>query len=266
MIKQTIGFNWGAAGVSTGVWTGARLIDVLRLAGVDKPVDGHHVRFASIHELGGDKLPGGIFGTSVPMSKALDPASDILVAYMYNGQMLSLDHGFPVRIIIPGYIGGRMIKWLTNIDVLCTESQDYYHFFDNRVLPPHVDAETAKAEGWWFKPEYIINDLSVNSAISSPNHEEFLSTTDSDAKYSLKGYAYTGGGRKITRVEVSFDSGATWKLGKVTIFEKPTEFGKYWTWVFWEYECTVGMLAATGEVVLRAWDESHNSQPVYKVY
>lgn len=93
---------------------------------------------------------------------------------MYNGKLLSPDHGYPVRIIIPGYVGGRMIKWMTDIDLLDTISQDYYHFFDNRVMPPHVDAELAKSEGWWFKPEYICNDLSINSAIAKPEHDEVL--------------------------------------------------------------------------------------------
>lgn len=51
---------------------------------------------------------------------------------MYNGKLLTPDHGFPVRVIIPGYVGGRMIKWMTNIDLLATVCQDYYHFFDNR--------------------------------------------------------------------------------------------------------------------------------------
>ena len=262
MIKQTIGFNWGAAGVSTGVWTGARLCDILKLAGVEAPQYGLHVRFASEERLGGDKLPNGIYGTSVPIQKAMDPASDILVAYMYNGQMLSVDHGFPVRIIIPGYIGGRMIKWLTNIDVLSTESQDYYHFFDNRVLPPHVDAEMAKSEGWWYKPEYICNELSINSAISSPAHDETVPLNDTSLTYTMRGYCYNGGGRKITRVEISMNSGASWNLCKLHVHERPTEYGKYWAWIFWEYECPLDVLASSDEIVVRGWDEGHNTQPV----
>lgn len=74
MIKQTIGFNWGAAGVSTGVWTGARLIDILKLAGIegiDNFAEGHHIRFASESERGGDKLPGGVYGTSISLEKAV---------------------------------------------------------------------------------------------------------------------------------------------------------------------------------------------------
>ena len=74
MIKQTIGFNWGAAGVSTGVWSGARLIDILKLAGIsgiDNFSEGHHIRFASESERGGDKLPGGVYGTSITLEKAV---------------------------------------------------------------------------------------------------------------------------------------------------------------------------------------------------
>ena len=74
MIKQTIGFNWGAAGVSTGVWTGARLIDILKLAGIEDIenwAEGHHIRFASESDKGGDKLPGGVYGTSVSLEKAV---------------------------------------------------------------------------------------------------------------------------------------------------------------------------------------------------
>jgi len=74
MIKQTKGFNWGAAGVSTGVWTGVRLSVLLRMAGVCSVDDfpaGMHIRFASESDLGGDKLPSGVYGTSVPLEKAV---------------------------------------------------------------------------------------------------------------------------------------------------------------------------------------------------
>lgn len=133
----------------------------------------------------------GSYGTSVTWVKAMDPASDILVAYkqvgldrastcdlikwhyglcgsgqgpeershcmmcavaaccLQNGRWLTPDHGFPVRLIIPGYIGGRMIKWLSEISVTESESQNHYHFFDNRVLPSHVDQELANKEGEW---------------------------------------------------------------------------------------------------------------------
>ena len=86
---------------------------------------------------------------------------------------------------------------------------------DNRIMPPHVDADLAKAEGWWFKPENLFNELNINSAIASPAHEEIVPLLPGHEFFNVQGYAYTGGGRKITRVEVSYDSGATWHLSEV---------------------------------------------------
>lgn len=67
-----------------------------------------------------------------------------------------------------GYIGGRMIKWLTRISVTSGESLSHYHYYDNRVLPSMVDNDRADKEDWWHKPDYIINDLNLNSAITHP--------------------------------------------------------------------------------------------------
>ena len=61
-----------------------------------------------------------------------------------------------------------MIKWLTEITVTAEESSNHFHYMDNRVLPEFVDAERATAEGWWYKPDYIINELNINSAIANP--------------------------------------------------------------------------------------------------
>lgn len=146
MIKQTIGFNWGAAGVSTSVWRGVPLCDVLKRCGIFSKRHGAlNVCFE-----GAEDLPGGggsKYGTSIKKEFAMDPSRDIILAYMQNGECLAPDHGFPVRMIIPGFIGGRMVKWLKRIIVTTPESENYYHYKDNRVLPSHVDAELANAEG-----------------------------------------------------------------------------------------------------------------------
>ena len=126
-------------------------------------------------------------------------------------------------------------------------------------MPPHVDAELAKAENWWYKPEYICNDLSINSAIAKPDHDETLAVT-AGKMYKCEGYCYTGGGRRITRMEVSLNSGAIWGLAKINITEKPSRSGKYWCWIRWEYECSHEDLAKSSEIVLRGWDEGHQTQ------
>jgi DMSO/TMAO reductase YedYZ molybdopterin-dependent catalytic subunit len=94
----------------------------------------------------------GSYGTSITYEQAMDPAMDVLVAWEQNGRRLDPDHGYPVRMIIPGYIGGRMIKWLAEITVGEKESDNFYHYKDNRLLPVQVDVERADREGWWFKP------------------------------------------------------------------------------------------------------------------
>lgn len=65
-----------------------------------------------------------------------------------------------------------MIKWLSELTVTSEESTNYYHYHDNKMLPPQIDEERAAKEGWWYKPEYILYDLNINSAISSPAHDE----------------------------------------------------------------------------------------------
>lgn len=68
-----------------------------------------------------------------------------------------------------------MIKWLTRITISHEPSQSFYHYHDNRVLPSSVDQERADREDWWRKPEYIINDLNLNSAITHPVRAKLLS-------------------------------------------------------------------------------------------
>ncbi|CAL9779047.1 unnamed protein product [Musa acuminata subsp. burmannicoides] len=262
MVQQSIGFNWGPAAISTTVWRGARLRDVLRRCGVMGRKDG--ALFVCFE--GAEDLPGGggsKYGTSLRREVAMDPSRDVMLAYMQNGEMLTPDHGFPVRVIIPGFIGGRMVKWLKRIIVTPQESDSHYHYKDNRVLPSHVDAELANAEAWWYKPEYIINELNINSVITTPGHDEILpiNAFTTQRPYTMRGYAYSGGGRKVTRVEVTLDGGETWLVCALDHAEKPNKYGKHWCWCFWSLEVEVLDLLSTKEVAVRAWDESLNTQP-----
>lgn len=75
----------------------------------------------------------GTYATHIPLPHALDESMEIIVAYKQNGQYLHPDHGFPARCIIPGWIAGRMVKWLAEIKVSDKESDNYYHYYDNKV-------------------------------------------------------------------------------------------------------------------------------------
>ncbi|AAF08556.1 Nitrate reductase [NADH] 1 [Arabidopsis thaliana] len=262
MVKQTIGFNWGSAGVSTSLWKGIPLSEILRRCGIYSRRGGAlNVCFE-----GAEDLPGGggsKYGTSIKKEMAMDPARDIILAYMQNGELLTPDHGFPVRVIVPGFIGGRMVKWLKRIIVTPQESDSYYHYKDNRVLPSLVDAELANSEAWWYKPEYIINELNINSVITTPGHAEILpiNAFTTQKPYTLKGYAYSGGGKKVTRVEVTLDGGDTWSVCELDHQEKPNKYGKFWCWCFWSLDVEVLDLLSAKDVAVRAWDESFNTQP-----
>jgi len=278
MIRQTIGFNWGPSGVSTNVWKGVLLRDLLLQCGVSETgMAGKHVEFVGVEDLPNKVGPGPFadepwgklvkYGTSIPLARAMNPAYDVLIAYEANGERLQPDHGFPVRLIIPGYIGGRMIKWLDTITVLNHETKNHYHYHDNRILPPHITAEESLQGHWWYKPEYIFNELNINSAMAKPDHNETLSIAQNMGKtYDVVGYAYTGGGRKITRVEVSTDGGVHWHLATIDRKERPTEYGMYWCWIWWTYPLQVADLVGCNEIWCRAWDESNNPQPTHPTW
>lgn len=259
MVKKTIGFNWGHSATSCTTWTGVRMSDLLRMAGVKSAAQG--AKYVCFRGIKGELPQGddGSYGTSLLLTKAMDPANDVLIAYKQNGRLLTPDHGYPVRIIIPGHIGGRMVKYLEEITVTEKESDSFYHYFDNRVLPSHVDPELAKKEGWWYKEDFVINDLNINSAIAYPAHEEVVPLSQST--YNVKGYAYSGGGRKIIRAEISLDDGVSWRLTNIQLFEKPTTYGRYWCWVHWNIDVPMVDLLKCKEVICRAWDESMNTQP-----
>merc|ERR1712100_980965 len=77
----------------------------------------------------------------------------------------------------------------------------------------------------------------------------------------LKGYAYSGGGRKVIRSEISLDDGKTWRLAQLKHTEKPNAYGKYWCWCHWSLEINVLDLIGIEEISLRSWDEGMNTQP-----
>ncbi|CAJ1956071.1 unnamed protein product [Cylindrotheca closterium] len=277
MIKQTIGFNWGIGAVATCIYRGVLLRDLLIHAGLD-PSDtaGRFVEFIGTEDLPNKAGDVGPFpdepwgekckyGTSIPLEKAMSMADEVMIAFQCNGDRLHPDRGYPCRLIIPGYIGGRMIKWLSKINVLPHETHNHYHYWDNKYLPPQITAERAAREGWWYKQEYIINELSLNSVITYPNHGESLPVNEYiDSTLTLRGYAHAGGGRPVTRVEISTTKGEWWDLAEIHRTEKPNPYGKTWCWVMWSFELDCANLQ--DEIWVRAWDTSNSPQPENPVW
>ncbi|KXJ87251.1 nitrate reductase [Microdochium bolleyi] len=296
VVTKGLGFNWGAGGVSTGLFTGVYLSDILKYCQPKRPLlssypsydtvvpgRARHVVFEGI-----DELPKGKYGTSQRLGWAMDQEKGMLIAWGLNGEDLSPDHGYPLRLVVPGQIGGRMVKWLNRIEVSDRESQHHLHFFDNKLLPTQVTAEQARNEDkWWYDPKYIINELNVNAALCSPDHNQVvpIAPAASDASapkqtLPLEGYAYTGGGRRITRVEISLDDGRNWEISDVTYPEDlyrmhPIQNHPYFgqldlsmtemsfCWCFWKMELDMQRLIDQDVRVIsvRAIDESLQHMP-----
>lgn len=272
VVRKTKGFSWGAAGLSTALWTGVTLPDLLARAGPKRGAK--YVCFE-----GADKLPNGYYGTSVKLNWAMDPDRGMMVAHRMNGEALPPDHGKPLRIVIPGQIGGRSVKWLKRIIVTSKPSENWYHIYDNRVLPGMISPEdSANLPETWKDERYAIYDLNTNSAICYPAHNETVPLTGGAESYKLKGYAYAGGGKRVTRLEVTLDQGRTWMLATVSYPEDlyrlapdgEVLFGgrldmawreSCFCWCFWELDLPLSRLQEAGDVMIRAMDDSMMVQP-----
>lgn len=271
VVRKTKGFSWGAAGVSTALFTGVVMGDLLKKA---KPKRG--ARYVCME--GADKLPNGYYGTSVKLNWAMDPNRGMMLAHGMNGEMLRPDHGKPLRAVIPGQIGGRSVKWLKRLIITAEPSDNWYHIYDNRVLPTMVTPEeSANNPKWWTDERYAIYDLSTNSAIAYPAHEEQLCLVGAQQNYRVKGYAYGGGGRRVTRVEFTLDKGKSWRLANIDYAEdRYREAGprnlyggsldmewreSSFCWCFWNIDVPVSELGDASDIFVRAMDESMNVQP-----
>lgn len=271
VVRKSKGFSWGAAGVSTALFTGVVMRDVIARA---KPL--RRAKYVCME--GADKLPNGYYGTSVKLNWVMDPNRGIMLAHGMNGEMLRPDHGLPLRAVIPGQIGGRSVKWLKKLIITAEPSDNWYHIYDNRVLPTMVSPdESATDPKWWMDERYAIYDLSPNSAIAFPAHDEQLALKDAPEKYTVRGYAYSGGGRRITRAEVSIDQGKTWRLSDIEYaedkyrdFENKQLFGgrldmdwreTCFCWCFWSLDIAVDELKSAKDILVRSMDESMCIQP-----
>lgn len=272
MVKKGTGFNWGAAGVSTSLWTGFLMRDVLKLA---RPLRG--AKYLCME--GCDKLPNGAYGTCIILPWAMDFDRAVMLAWKQNGALLEPDHGRPLRALVPGVIGGRSVKWLKKLTITDSPSQNFYHIYDNRVLPTMVTPEMAKEDQkWWMDERYAIMNLNVQSVTTVPEHDSQLKIDGSpDQSFTIRGFAYNGGGIRIGHVEVSLDGGSTWRLasidypedsfretkveelfgGKIDMYQRHLCF----CWCFWDVKVPVSELASSSGILVRAMDINMTVQP-----
>ena len=263
-IRTTKGVPFAGGAVSCSYWKGALLRDVLLAAGVPDPADPKSdlAGMRWINFEGSEDAAEGKYSTCISLEYAMDPTNDVMLAYEMNNLPLPPDHGFPVRLVIPGYVGGRWVKWLRRMWTSEKENDTYYHIYDNRLLPPFIkDVRDPRADALFHSPSSRLSEQILNSLIMRPNHGDIIPLHGGDQTIRVEGFAYNGGSC-IDRVEISLDEGETWIYCFKRYPEAPMRHGrKFWTWVFWHVDIKVSDLVKHKTFLVRAWDEAKNTQP-----
>lgn len=233
------GIQWEKGAVGTARWTGARLSDVLKKAGVRASA-----RYIAAN--GADKPLGKMpdFIRNVPVAKAMH--ADTILAWEMNGEPIPQLHGFPLRLIVPGWEGAYAVKWVNHLEALDKEHEGFfvktaYRYPNRRVAPgeavPPQDMEP-------------LTGLVVKSFINAPVDGATVKT----GGVRISGFAWAGESG-ISRVDVSMDNGSTWvqaRLGR--------ERERY-AWQSFEYQFRIDK-PGTYQLLARATDDRGRQQPV----
>jgi DMSO/TMAO reductase YedYZ molybdopterin-dependent catalytic subunit len=211
---ECIGNGAGGPLLSTAVWKGIPLYDLLTSLGVSEKATG--VRYESADSYYASHTMAQIKGNGV------------LVALFMNGEPIPPLHGFPVRIVNPGFYGVKQPAWITSIEAIDRPMKDYW-----------------EDGGWDCSPP-----MPADSTFFFPKEGASVKTGES---LKLGGAAF--GGTRITRVELTFDRGRTWKEATIV---KTMDADH--VWVFWAAELT---FPAAGDYLVqaRATDVGGHSQP-----
>uniref|UniRef100_A0A1A8NF01 Sulfite oxidase n=1 Tax=Nothobranchius pienaari TaxID=704102 RepID=A0A1A8NF01_9TELE len=257
-VKPVKGLNWGVAAIGNAKWSGARLRDVLLAAGFEPGVAqwARHVQFEGLDK----DVTGTSYGASIPLNKAIGEEGDVLLAYEMNGEDIPRDHGYPVRVVVPGVVGARNVKWLGKIVVSAEESSSHWQQQDYKGFAPGTDWNQVD-----FESAPAIQELPVQSAITVPADGAVIH--HSDGTLTVAGYAWSGGGREVIRVDVSLDGGKTWQVAQLRSGDKgqapepSPPPGRAWAWKLWEITAPLPPEAEELEIICKAVDSSYNVQP-----
>ncbi len=234
---------WGTEAVSNAEWSGVPLREVLAAAGAD-PERQSKARHAAFLGLDDTERHGHRFnfGGSIPLAKAIHP--EVLLADTMNGKPLPPVHGAPLRVVVPGYIGARSVKWLSRITLQETPSDNYFQATAYRLFPPHFGPDNVV-----WEQGLMLGEAPINSVILSPTEEEVVPA----GRVVVRGWALAGGDRQVARVDVSADGGKTW-----TVADFGTGEGDY-AWRLWE--AALELEPGDHEIACRAWDTAAQTQP-----
>ena len=227
---------WGAGATGTATWSGVALADVLELAGPTP--EAAHVGFEGA-DMCSEAKPAQLFGGSIPLDKAVRP--EVLLAWAMNGEPLPAVHGAPLRVVVPGYIGARSVKWLERIELRAQPWPGYFQHVVYRL----VASDETPGPGVGMP----LGLIALNSAVLSPVD----GATVPAGPVTVRGYAFAGGDRHVARIDVSTDGGSGWSRAQLL-----DDLGR-WAWRHWEI--TLALKPGEHEILVRAWDSSAATQP-----
>jgi len=220
----TDGEQWRLGAVRTAEWAGVPLTEILDRADV-KP-EAREVVFR-----GADRGSGGEAGDPGRFERSLSVAdaqhSESLLAYTMNGEPLPLEHGYPLRLIVPGWYAVASVKWLTGIEIIGTSFQGFFQT-ERYIYETQRDGATAREPARLQK---------VRSIIIEPSGDHDVTTGD----LVIRGVAWSGAA-PIEKVEVSVGDGP-WQIASL-IGERRRH-----SWQWWELPTRIG---SPGQTTLRA--------------
>jgi sulfite oxidase len=195
------GNQWTNGGAGCAEWTGARLADVLKAAGL-KPSASYTAHYAADLHLSGDASKPTL-SRGVRLAKAMDP--DTLIVWAMNGQPLPNIHGGPVRLLVPGWAGSASQKWLTRITIRDREHDGPgMTAFSYRVpIKPMIPGDKGDPKNF-----RILESMPVRAIITNPANGAKLAPGTKEL--ALRGAAWAGD-LTVKQVDVSIDFGATWQ-------------------------------------------------------
>jgi DMSO/TMAO reductase YedYZ molybdopterin-dependent catalytic subunit len=227
---------WLLEAVGTARWRGTPLRPLLEEAGVGEAVE---VLCTGL-DRGIEAEEEQAFQRSLPLEEAL--RGEVLLAYEMNGAPLPPQHGFPLRLVVPGWYGMTNVKWLERIELVDTPFAGYQNSWSYRLR------QAEDEEG------VPLDRMQPRSLMVPPGIPEFMTRdrTVAAGEVLLQGRAWSGHA-PVDRVDVSTDGGDTWDAAEL----EPA--GEPWAWRGWSFRWN----AEPGEHVLccRARDEAGNEQP-----